>query len=72
MYEQNNHIVDINDMIRRQFILTITCYLAMVMVGDKTNDDKQSTLSAGHFDQHGGVPVIAPTAAILTANKTKM
>ena len=27
------------------------------MVNDKIDDKKQSTLSAGHFDCHGGVPV---------------
>jgi hypothetical protein len=27
------------------------------MVDDKTDNDKQSTLSAGHFDCHGGAPV---------------
>ena len=27
------------------------------MVDDKIDDEKQSTLSAGHFDRHGGAPV---------------
>jgi hypothetical protein len=27
------------------------------MVDDKTDNDKQSTLSAGHFNRHGSVPV---------------
>jgi hypothetical protein len=49
--------VNINDMLWHWFILTITCYLATIMVDDKTNDDKQSTSSAGHFDSNGGAPV---------------
>ena len=44
-------------MLRCQFMLTMTCYLATVMVNDKINDEKQSTLSAGHFDCHGDAPV---------------
>jgi len=27
------------------------------MVDDKINHEKQSILSAGHFDRHGGAPV---------------
>ena len=27
------------------------------MVDDKIDDEKESTLSAGHFDRHGGAPV---------------
>ena len=50
-------IVNINDMLRHQFILAITCYIATVMVDEKIDNGKQNTSSVGHFDQHGSAPV---------------
>ncbi len=49
--------------------MTITCYLARVIVDEKINDGKQITSSTGHFDGHGGVlrkPLDAAIGQLLT------